>query len=218
MTDSIRRPGVHPAAADAAERLGRSIDLERFRLAGGTALAWHLGHRVSEDLDFFSFDAGALATEPAGSLATALQRVDPANVPFRIGENTIHGTVGECRISLFQVDGTWLAPPVRVREGIGLANVSEVAAMKLVAVMTRCAKKDFYDLVAISEAGMTLAEMVECGRRMYAGFDQALGHLRRSLVYFDEAETDPDPITTTGQTWPAVKRSIEVLARGLDRV
>jgi hypothetical protein len=217
VTDSIRRPGVHPAAADAAERLGRSIDLERFRLAGGTALAWHLGHRISEDLDFFSFDAGTLAAEPAESLAMALQRVDPTSGSFRIGENTVHGRVGDCRISFFQVEGAWLGPPVRVREGIGLASVAEVAAMKLVAVMTRCAKKDFYDLVAISETGMTLAEMVDGGRRMYAGFDQALGHLRRSLAYFDEAETDPNPITITGQTWPAVKRSIEVLARGLDR-
>ena len=45
------------AAGDAAAVLGAAVDLARFRLAGGTALAWHLGHRLSEDLDFFTFDA-----------------------------------------------------------------------------------------------------------------------------------------------------------------
>lgn len=218
MTDSIHRPGVHPAAADAAARLGSSIDLADFRLAGGTALAWHLGHRVSVDLDFFSFTAGTLDPTPAAELADALKRIDPAGKSFDVGDRTIHGRIGECHVSFFQVEGGWFDSPVRVTEQIGLASVPELAAMKLVAVMTRCAKKDFYDLVAIAETGMTLPEMVAGARRMYAGFDQALPHLRRSIVYFDEAEADPDPVSTTGATWPAVKRAMEALARDLDRL
>ena len=218
MTDSIRRPGVHPSAADAAALLGRSIDLTQFRLAGGTALAWHLGHRVSVDLDFFSFTPGTLDPAPAAELADVLQGIDPAGGPFDLGERTIHGRIGACHVSFFQVEGEWFDPPVRVAERIDLATVPELAAMKLVAVMTRCAKKDFYDLVAIAESGLTLSDMLAGARRMYAGFDQALPHLRRSVVYFDEAEVDPDPFSMTGITWPDVKRRMEALARGFDRL
>jgi hypothetical protein len=81
----------------------------------------------------------------------------------------------------------------------------EIAAMKLVAVMTRCAKKDFYDLVAIAEHGIPIPQMVNAARRMYDGFDAALPHLRRALAYFEEAEADPDPLSTTGITWGEVK-------------
>jgi hypothetical protein len=85
--------------------------------------------------------------------------------------------------------------------------------MKLVAVMTRCAKKDFYDLVAIADYGISLPQMIDYGHRMYAGFGDALPHLRRALGYFDEAESDPDPVSTTRATWPAVKRRVESLRR-----
>jgi nucleotidyltransferase AbiEii toxin of type IV toxin-antitoxin system len=147
-----------------------------------------------------------------------LDALDPSPEPLQVGERTLHGSVGECRISFFEVEGSWLNPPLRVQEGIALAAVPELAAMKLVSVMTRCAKKDFYDLIAIARSGLSIREMVECGRRMYAGFDQALPHLRRALVYFEEAETDPDPITTVGMVWSSVKREMEMLARDLDRL
>lgn len=218
MSETIRRSGVHPDAAAAAVILGSAIDLGDFRLAGGTALAWHLGHRISVDLDFFSFTSGVLDSTRTSALVEALHRIDVTGEPFHLSDRTIHGKVGACHVSFFQVEGSWFDQPRRVHEGIDLATVPELAAMKLVAVMTRCAKKDFYDLVAVSEAGLTLPEMVAGARQMYVGFDQALPHLRRALVYFDEAETDPDPVSTTGATWPSVKRSMEALARTLNQI
>lgn len=210
MTGSLRRPAVAPIAADAAAVLGPAVPLFGFRLAGGTALAWHLGHRVSEDLDFFTFEPDALsASEP---LAPAIEKIADAG-SLRVAERTMHASVRGCRVSFFAVEGTWFDPPHRVSEGFDLASVREIAAMKLVAVMTRCAKKDFHDLVAIAHGGVSLAEMVSCGRRMYAGFDEALPHLRRALLYFDEAEDDPDPESLIPRTWSEVKREMVRLAR-----
>jgi hypothetical protein len=87
--------------------------------------------------------------------------------------------------------------------------------MKLVAVMTRCAKKDFYDLVAIEDHGIALPQMVEAAYRMYVGFEAALPHLRRSIRYFEEAESDPDPVSTVGMTWAEVKRRVTLFSRTL---
>jgi hypothetical protein len=213
MSEPLQRPGVAAAAACAAVTLGRSVDLQSFRLAGGTALAWHLGHRLSEDLDFFSFIPHAV---DGPDLAAALEPIADGG-SIRSGDRTLHARVAGCSVSFFEVEGRWFDPPVSVCEGMALASVHEIAAMKLVAVMTRCAKKDFYDLVAIAEHGLSLPEMVDCGRRMYTGFAEALPHLRRSLGYFDEAESDPDPVSTTGATWPAVKRAVESLCRSFPR-
>ena len=41
-------------------RLRRLRELKRFYLAGGTAVASHLGHRASMDLDLFSIDGSAV--------------------------------------------------------------------------------------------------------------------------------------------------------------
>lgn len=41
----------------ALDRLSRVPELTAFYLAGGTAIAHHLGHRVSRDLDLFSQQA-----------------------------------------------------------------------------------------------------------------------------------------------------------------
>ena len=48
---------VEPSTLDLLKRLQRLPDLANTRLVGGTALALHLGHRKSVDLDLFgSFD------------------------------------------------------------------------------------------------------------------------------------------------------------------
>jgi hypothetical protein len=82
VSKSLRRPGVALPAAEAASVLGgASLPLSDFRLAGGTALAWHLGHRISDDLDFFTFSSPDLT--PAGILATAIAAVaDEGSVSF----------------------------------------------------------------------------------------------------------------------------------------
>ena len=53
-----------PAAHELLKTLGRLEFPATFYLAGGTAVALHLGHRISVDLDFFthgeSYDAVAL--------------------------------------------------------------------------------------------------------------------------------------------------------------
>lgn len=180
VSESLRRPGVVPAAADAAAVLAVSINLDPFRLAGGTALAWHLGHRLSEDLDFFSFSPGAIQT--AGVAQSIEVIAEPGSV--RVSERTLHARVKGCSVSFFEVEGRWFDPLQRVAEGFTIASVPEIGAMKLVAVMTRCAKKDFYDLVAIAEHGVRLRQMVEDACRMYPGFIEALPHLLRSLAYF----------------------------------
>jgi hypothetical protein len=175
-------------------------------------LAWHLGHRLSEDLDFFSFIPDTLDDAGCTALVAELRRIQPDGEPFRSGERTVHGSVEGCRVSFFEITGGWLAPPTRVAEALDLATVEEIAAMKLVAVMPRCAKKDFFDLAAIAGRGMTMRAMVDAGRRMFPGFDQPRDHLRRALVYFDEAELDPGPILLTPMRWPAVKTAIQTLA------
>jgi hypothetical protein len=49
--------GLAPEFRRALDRLSRLPELRGYYLAGGTAVAMHLGHRQSLDLDFFSLDS-----------------------------------------------------------------------------------------------------------------------------------------------------------------
>lgn len=89
--------------------------------------------------------------------------------------------------------------------------------MKLIAVSTRSAKKDFYDLHGLVEGGFTAARMLSALRSVYPGeIDLDVGrHVALALTDFHVANPDPDPIVFDGTTWKAARRSAERLAAEL---
>src|SRR5688572_2769663 len=64
---------IPPLLQDIFQELGRQSFISRFYLAGGTALALQLGHRLSVDLDFFS-DTDELEPESQQEIIRALQK------------------------------------------------------------------------------------------------------------------------------------------------
>lgn len=90
--------------------------------------------------------------------------------------------------------------------------------MKLVAVSTRSAKKDFFDLHALAARGYTAERMFSALRGMYPGeVDLEVGdHVARALTDFSDADLDPDPVVLDGTTWKAARQSATRLARELE--
>ncbi len=123
-----------------------------FVLYGGTAIALHLGHRRSEDFDFFGrqpFDPARLATSiPFMTTATITQQAP----------NTLSGIVergGPVRVSFFGVPAIpQLAPPdIAPDTGLRVASLLDLAGTKASVVQQRAEAKDYADLDAILRAG-----------------------------------------------------------------
>lgn len=216
---SIDRPSVSRAAVRLALPLGSRCDLSGYRLAGGTALAWDLGHRRSDDLDFFSRVPGLLDESEQRRIEADLRLIDPEARIDISQPRTIHAVVLGCRLSMFGLGGQWLSQPVPVAEGFGVATVEEIAAMKLIAVSTRSAKKDFFDLHALYEHGFTAERMFSALDKMHPGeIDSAVGHhIVRALTDFSDADLDPDPVMLTDITWEKAKRTAERIASDLHK-
>jgi hypothetical protein len=216
---SLDRPAVSRPAAALAGPLGASCDLSGYRLAGGTALAWALGHRRSDDLDFFTRIPGFLNPAEQERIESALRALDVTARVDISQPQTIHGVVRGCKVSFFGIGGRWLSEPVQLREGFGLATIEEIAAMKLIAVSTRSAKKDFFDLHALAKRGYSAEAMFSSLRDMYPeDIDLEVGmHVARALTDFSDAELDPDPILLDRATWPEAKRSALRLSSDLQR-
>ncbi|RDV82358.1 hypothetical protein DXX99_07915 [Ammonifex thiophilus] len=178
-----------------------------FYLAGGTGLALQLGHRISEDLDFFSerdFDPEATAHKIAGILPVQVQSVS---------EGTLHLICNKTRVSLLHYPYK-VVFPFLCFEGCPVADYRDIAAMKLFAVGQRGFRKDFVDLYFSLCKSLSLDELKQIIDRKCVNVRYNWVHLVRSLGYFADAEKDPMPelVTPHGprkmtlEEWEEVKR------------
>jgi hypothetical protein len=183
-------------------RLGASSAAARFYLGGGTAIALRLGHRRSQDFDFFTqerFD------EPI-QLATDLHA---AGVPFVAEETaraTLYGRVYGTRTSFFRYPYDLLQSPSRYPAfGCRVAHLDDLAAMKLIAVAQRGSKKDFVDLYALCRRYAPLAPLLKKYEKKYRL--RADSHLAMSLTYFEDADREPMPRMVWKVRWPEIKQA-----------
>ncbi|RZB36224.1 MAG: hypothetical protein SRB2_02383 [Desulfobacteraceae bacterium Eth-SRB2] len=175
-----------------------AIQLDTFYLAGGTALALQLGHRVSEDLDFFineAFDSEGLKN-----------RILPDKVSS-IRSGTLHCVKDGVRLSFLFYDVPLWFPP-HIWRGIKVAAWQDVAAEKLKTMSQRGAKKDFYDVYAVIMLKSDIRELCTLFSKRFGHTDINLYHVLKSLVYFEDAEEDPYPTLLKNSkkwTWDSVR-------------
>jgi len=195
---------------EALRQLGRPATECGFYLGGGTALAAHLGHRQSHDLDWFT---GAQIEDPL-ALARELQRRGAELRVEGIGRATLHGDVRGVRASFLEYRHPTLAPLVAWPDaGCEIASLDDLAAMKLLAVDQRGAKRDFVDIHALAAHARPLAEMLGLFRRKFAVED--VSRVLYSLTYFEDAEGDPMPRMLNNMTWEGVKADIRAWVKAI---
>jgi hypothetical protein len=123
-----------------------------FVLYGGTALALHLGHRHSEDFDFFgnrSFDVEALqAAIPFLKDAAVVQRAS----------STLTAIVergAPVKVSFFGVPELprLRAPHLAEQNGLQVASLLDLAGTKASVVQTRAEVRDYLDIDALMRLG-----------------------------------------------------------------
>jgi hypothetical protein len=118
-------------------------------LGGGTAIAVHLGHRISRDLDFF-FHHGSV---DLGELTRRLSAAGPFAVTGRL-PGTLNGVFSATRVQFLHADEGrpqhLLEPPKEV-DGLRVAQFSDLLAMKLKVVGGCGELRDYFDLMVIEQ-------------------------------------------------------------------
>lgn len=190
-------------------RIAETSLVERFYLGGGTAVALHLGHRRSYDLDFFTQEWDFPIDLPRRELAHLGELV----VLHEEGK-TLIATLDGVQISFFIYPYPLVDSPL-IFEGVQIAGLSDLAAMKLDAISSRGTKRDFIDLYQICQAAFPLQEAIQRFERKYADVRYSMIHLLKSLRYFKDAEPDPMPPLLVPLEWAEVKRFFEDEVRRL---
>lgn len=193
------------------ELLSRIAEIRTFYLAGGTALALHLGHRRSGDFDFFRAEAfvpqDLLASlRPGGDIHVLQEAARTLTVVLR--------TVPT---SFFHYDYPLLRPLQDSPWSLHIADPDDIAAMKLSALSGRGSRKDFVDLYVYAQEIAPLERVFERFRTKYRGIHVDPYHLLRSLTFFDDAESEAMPDVLQPIRWDAIKSFFRTEAARLFR-
>jgi hypothetical protein len=196
---------MHPEILEGPQKsvlaqLDKALRTTDFYLAGGTALALHLGHRRSVDLDFFS--QGVFQNE---HLRALLRRIGDIRIQ-QDEPGTFRGQLAGVQLSFIRYDYALLDAPIKPDFGPHVAGVRDIASMKLSAIMSRGTRRDFVDLYAVCRHGYSLEEVNRWFEQKYAGISYDPYHLAKSLVYFVDAEKEPMPEMLQAVQWDEVRQ------------
>ncbi|MCX7839200.1 MAG: nucleotidyl transferase AbiEii/AbiGii toxin family protein [Anaerolineae bacterium] len=202
-----------PRTQELLQTLSTLTVLRSFYLAGGTALALRLGHRISQDLDFFA-NIETLDDDLRRQIILTLQNHSPT-----IHQDSNLGLVLEVNYvvtSFFSYGYPLLAPTDSVL-GIEVASLLDIGLMKLDAIAGRGMRKDFYDIYAIAQQ-IRLDDLFAHIETKYPNSRTFPMRALTALVDFDIAEQQEEPILLAPLVWSEVKRFCQAEARRLGRI
>ncbi len=195
---------ISPQALGLLKEIQETKFLEDFYLVGGTALALHYGHRVSVDLDFFTgkeFNAASFLEELKDKYSFVI--LSQATNSLTLNLNDVKADFIRHNYPLLK--------PVQNLDGIRIAAVEDIAAMKFNSMMNRGSKKDFFDIFELLNH-FSLKDLLVFHAKKY-NFSSQMTVLK-SLVYFADAENEPDPVSIKSENWNTVKQKIQSIVGG----
>jgi hypothetical protein len=191
---------VKQSTYELLKKLMQIPELSEFVLVGGTNLSLKFGHRISIDLDLFTntkFDRD----EVFSGIIAAL----PQTIKIDERKQTIWLTIEGVKVDIILHEYPYIRP-IQIIDDIRFMSVEDIIPMKLEAMATRGAKKDFWDLAELLDH-YNLQTMTEFYELKYPNSD--IGHIIRSMTYFVDADAQKDdPEDLKGITWVQVKSKI----------
>jgi predicted nucleotidyltransferase component of viral defense system len=162
-----------------------------FYLAGGTALALQLGHRVSQDLDFFS---------PAEFKSNLIARFPYQYLTVNLFDNSIEVISKNTKIMFWYFAYSLLFPLNKI-DNIILADPRDIGLMKLLALQGRTTKKDIYDLYFIHKSIINIPELISIFEQNFPKESINAYSAINDLLDIKNLEKQPEPILIQKVSW-----------------
>ncbi len=167
-------------------------------LAGGTGLALQLGHRISDDFDFFRENI-----DDVRILHEELRKYRPYEILQETGQ-TLTLLAGGVKLSFFRAPAPFISDTVQYRN-FRIAGITDIALMKLIAIHNRGSRKDFIDLYTILQGDFRLRDYFALLPKKYDPSTINLYSILKSLTYFEDAEREPAPRMLVPFRWEECK-------------
>jgi hypothetical protein len=167
-------------------------ELSEFKLVGGTALALQVGHRKSDDLDFFT-DRSFAIDEVIIALkeyTSDIQLMDkrPNGLSFILKLKGEH--VEQRKVDIYNWAVKFIRPAT-FEGNIRLSSLEDIAAFKMDAICSRKEKKDFVDLAVLLQK-FSFEEMMGFYTEKFPYADQRI--VLSQITNFEDLEKSVDPV------------------------
>ncbi len=177
--------------------------LDGFFLVGGTNIALRIGHRKSIDLDLFSdkpFDTTQLKQH--------MKEIYGFETRYE-SRNTLKGEIRGVFIDCMSHQYP-LVKPVEPIDGLRMASIEDVVAMKLNAIVNDGTRiKDFIDVAYLSTL-LSLDAMCAAHRKKYNEKNETL--VRKGLCYFQDIEyEEPLMMYDSKYSWTHVEKRLAAM-------
>ncbi|RZJ28177.1 MAG: nucleotidyl transferase AbiEii/AbiGii toxin family protein [Chryseobacterium sp.] len=202
---------VSPLLQNVLMNLMREDLLSDFRLVGGTALSLHIGHRMSVDIDLFT-DAPYRSVD-----FEAIEKKLKSTFEYVYGDfggNPVMGKsylIGTDKKNVIKVDIYYSMDPffqdAVLIDGVRMASIEEIIAMKVDIIQRKGRKKDFWDLHELLEH-YSIADMIELHQKRFEWTHEPMV-IKKNFSNFSEADLDFDPICLKSKEWVFIKEDFE---------
>lgn len=183
-------------------KIVKTVSLNNYYMAGGTALSLQLNLRESFDFDFCvpdMFNSDVLISE--------LKSI--GNIEVKQNQKgTVDVLLDGVQVSFFFYPNNLLDDTVNNNEipDLKMASILDIAAMKIAAIGGRGAKKDFFDLYNIMKKCNIDTEKLASAVIKKFGTNVNYVNMIMGLSYFEDAESEELPRTFVEYDWNTIKQ------------
>lgn len=181
------------------ETLNGELRQWKFYLSDGSGLAIQIGHRVSEDLDFYTpsrFEPDVLTRY----LSSAFNYKETLIAP-----QTLYCTLDRVKVSFIWYEVPLLYPTFHFKK-VEIADWKDILTEKFKTLSQRGSRKDFYDIYfTLLLKNVSIGSAIEIFKKRFEGSGINYYHILKSLVFFDDAEQEPELNLLKKVSWEEVK-------------
>jgi hypothetical protein len=209
------REALAPRAQVLLGQLAARPWCREFYLAGSAALALYLGHRPVAELDLMS-GANRLAAAARRDLLGDLLELDPATEVETARDGYLFVRLGGgVGVRFFHYPYSRVSAGAEIA-GLAVASAADLGLMKLGAVISRGARRDFVDLYLLCRELPLAALLARAGDKFERVRDFPLQALK-GLADLSEIEGEPMPRLAVPLAWSDVEEWLRSTVREIGR-
>ena len=206
----LRKETVSPNTLGILKDLMQDESLADFFLVGGTALSLQIGHRLSIDLDLFS-----LKPIDENLLLEHLEKRYGFQSGFQ-AKNTLKGQIDNTEVDFITHEYPLIEKTQDI-EGMRIASLKDIAAMKLNAITGNGTRlKDFIDVAYLSSY-LSLKAMIDAYEAKYSIRNPFSA--MKALAYHDDINFgEPIHFANGNFSWKIIEKRLDQMIKDPDKV
>ncbi len=162
------------------KELSQSAFINQFTFVGGSAIAFYLQHRLSEDLDFFYWESQL----PQGTNEFIKDISKHNNVVLgNLSSTYIDLFINDIKVTLFANDWFVLKENrTNVLGNIFAADLKILCAMKINVLSLRAKFRDYYDLYVLNKSKFSIKDMYNISTQYIPGMTKKIFSMQLSFI------------------------------------